>query len=54
METARIITATILNSTVSGEIIFSTEVLPSSKPTRIMSMETIKPDMYSKRPCPKG
>ena len=34
--------------------IFSTELLNSSTPITIMSIDTIKPDIYSILPCPYG
>ena len=54
MEAASTTTVTALTESASGDAIFSAEDLKSSTPTRVMSRETIKPDMYSIRPWPKG
>ena len=43
-----------LNSRGCGLNIFSTELLNSSTPITIMSIDTIKPDIYSILPCPYG
>ena len=43
-----------LKSTDSGFIIFSTELLPSSIPIIKIKKDTIKAEIYSILPCPKG
>lgn len=54
MEITRMAIVTVLVSTGAGEIIFSIEDLPSSNPIKIITMATIKPEMYSIRPWPNG
>ena len=43
-----------LEETASGETIFSMELRKSSRPISRMTSETMRPEMYSMRPCPKG
>ena len=54
MERARIKRIAGWKSTASGRMIFSTLLLRSSKPIRMISIATIRPEMYSIRPWPKG
>ena len=54
MEIINIIIATVLSSTGSGWMIFSKELFTSSKPIKIMTIETTKPEIYSNLPCPNG
>ena len=54
MDVASTPIATKLNSTASGEIIFSIEDFPSSKPITSIIIDTMSPLMYSILPCPKG
>ena len=54
MEATRIPTVSTLRVTSSGFRIFSTLLLRSSTPIKMMSMATTRPETYSSRPWPKG
>ena len=54
MAAAGIITASMLSDGISGDIIFETDVLPSSNPIIIIRTDTNRPDIYSILPCPNG